>query len=212
MVDLVFDLLDGHAEPYAAAPTVAFRLRISETSGARIHAIALRCQIRIEPLQRSYNDNEAERLVELFGERPRWVNTLKPMQFAIIQVLVPSFTGSVEVDVPVACTYDFEVSTAKYFHALEADEVPMLMLFSGTVFTEGPSGYAVTQVPWACEARYRLPVAVWRDLMDLYFPNSGWIRLHRDTLDALTRFKAERAIPTWDQALDELLAAREVKP
>jgi hypothetical protein len=212
MVDLVFDLLDGRAEPYAAAPTLAFRLRISETSGARVHTIALRCQIRIEPLQRSYTDDEAERLVELFGERPRWAHTLKPMQFAIIAVQVPSFTGSVEVDVPVPGTYDFEVATAKYFHALLVDEIPLLMLFSGTVFTDGPTGYAVAQVPWHCEARYRLPVSVWRDLMDMYFPNSGWIRLRRDTLDALNRFKVGRAIPTWDQAIDELLAARGVQP
>jgi hypothetical protein len=41
--------------------------------------------------------------------------------------------------------------------------------------------------------------------MDLYFPNSGWLRVGRDTLDALQRFKASRALPTWDQALEQLL-------
>ena len=47
---------------------------------------------------------------------------------------------------------------------------------------------------WHEEASFRLPVAVWREMMDLYFPNSGWLLLSRDTLDALTRYKAERAL------------------
>jgi hypothetical protein len=41
--------------------------------------------------------------------------------------------------------------------------------------------------------------------MDLYFPNSGWLRLHRDTLDALGTYKATRAVATWDQAIEKLL-------
>jgi Family of unknown function (DUF6084) len=43
--------------------------------------------------------------------------------------------------------------------------------------------------------------------MDLYFPNSGWLRVRRDTLDELQRFKASRALPTWDQAFEQLLKA-----
>ena len=50
----------------------------------------------------------------------------------------------------------------------------------------------VAPVAWHAEATFRLPVAVWRQMMDLYFPNSGWLMLSRDTLDALTRFKADR--------------------
>jgi hypothetical protein len=41
--------------------------------------------------------------------------------------------------------------------------------------------------------------------MDLYFPNSGWLRVSRDTLDRLQQYKASRAVPTWDQAFELLL-------
>src|SRR4029453_18283308 len=46
--------------------------------------------------------------------------------------------------------------------------------------------------------------SVWREIMDRFSPGSGWIRVRRDTLDALQRFKAVRALPTWDDALEAL--------
>jgi hypothetical protein len=73
------------------------------------------------------------------------------------------------------------------------------------VFRRGESGFAAEPVSWNLEASYRLPVSVWRGTMDLYFPNSGWLRVSRDTLDALQRFKAWEALPTWDQAFERLL-------
>src|SRR5262245_66547252 len=100
--------------------------------------MALRCQIRIEPNRRRYSDAEAERLLDLFGERSRWGETLKPMQFAELSVMVPGFNGGTEVDLAVPCTYDFEVASAKYLHGVEEGAVPLLLLFSGTVFIKGP--------------------------------------------------------------------------
>jgi Family of unknown function (DUF6084) len=41
--------------------------------------------------------------------------------------------------------------------------------------------------------------------MDMYFPNSAWVRVRRDTLDDLQRYKVEQALPTWDQAFEQLL-------
>ena len=204
MTDLVFDCVDAQPDRYAAVPTLQLKLRISETTGAQVHAIALRCQIRIEPQRRRYSPQEADGLLELFGEPPRWGDTLKPMQFATVSLMVPSFTGSTEIDLPVPCTYDFEVAASKYLHALGDGEVPLLLLFSGTVFTKGLSGFSVGQVPWHKEATFRLPVAVWREIMDRFFPGAGWIRVRRDTLDVLQRFKAVRALPTWDDALEAL--------
>jgi hypothetical protein len=188
LTDLVFDCVDAQPDRYAAVPTLQLRLRISETTGERVHAIALRCQIRIEPQRRRYSTEEADGLLELFGEPARWGDTLKPMQFANVSLMVPGFAGSIEVDLP----------------ALGDGEVPLLLLFSGTVFTKGTSGFSVGQVPWHKEAVYRLPVSVWREIMDRFFPGSGWIRVRRDTLDALQRFKAVRALPTWDDALEAL--------
>ena len=41
--------------------------------------------------------------------------------------------------------------------------------------------------------------------MDLYFPGGGWIRVSRDTIDALQRFRAARVLPTWDVTFEQLL-------
>jgi len=206
MSELDFTCVDVRPDLYAASPTMVFRLRLTESTGIRVHAIALRCQIRIEPARRRYGDGEAKQLYELFGETSQWGDSLKPMQFASIGVMVPSFTGQTEIDVPVPCTYDFEVGTAKYFHSLSAGEIPMLLLFSGTAFYKTDAGgFQVEQVPWSHEASYRVPVKVWRDLMDRFFPNSGWIRVQRETLDALQRYKGRHAMPNWEEAFAVLL-------
>jgi hypothetical protein len=203
--ELVFDCVGAEPERYGAAPTLLFKLRIAETNGEAIGAIALRCQIRIQPNLRRYSAEEEEGMLDLFGDRSRWGDTLKPLQFANVSLMVPAFRGSVEVDLPVICTYDFEVSAAKYFHSLEDGEIPLLLLFSGTVFEKRDQGLSVSQVPWHKEASYRLPVAVWRELMDLYFPESAWIRMRRDTLDALQAYKSRAVLPTWDDTLHSLL-------
>jgi len=204
--ELEFVVLDVTPEPYAATPNLLFRLRIRETTGEPIHAIALRCQIRIEPQRRQYSDGEQEGLDDLFGGRERWRDTLKPFLWTHASTMVRGFTDSIELDLPVTCTYDFEVTAAKYLHALADGEVPLALLFSGTVFTRGATGFAVEQVPWHLEASYRMPVRVWRQLMDSYFPGGGWIRVDRDSLDALLRFRSGRALTTWEQTFAALLA------
>jgi len=206
MADLTFQVLGARAEPYAAVPTIVFQMRIEEASGERIHAVALRCQVQIQPNRRSHSGAEQKKLLEMFGEPARWGDTVKPLHWANVSVMVPSFQGAVTVDLPMTCTYDFEVAAAKYFAGLDDGEIPLLFLFSGTVFTPGASGFMVERVPWEKEAAFRLPVRIWREVMDLYFPNSIWIRLQRESLDALQRFKAERALPTWDDTVAALLA------
>jgi hypothetical protein len=206
MNELVFDCLSARNERYAVTPTLSFTLRISETSGRLIDAIALRCQIRIQPQQRRYDDVEAARLLDLFGEPPRWAETVKPIQLATVSTMVPGFTGSIEIDVPVPCTYDLEVGWARYINSLESGMVPLLMLFSGTVFSTVEGRMSVQQVPWSKEASFALPVTVWRDLVDTHFPNTSWIRIHRETLEALLLYKSRNALPTWDSTIETLLA------
>ncbi|HEX3526625.1 MAG TPA: DUF6084 family protein [Thermoanaerobaculia bacterium] len=205
MTNLSFTVLGARAEPYAAVPTLIFRLGIAESTGERIHALALRCQIQIEPRHRHYTGHEEERLLELFGEPRRWGETLKSILWTHASTMLPGFTGSLEFDLPVACTYDFEVTGAKYFHALDDGEIPLLLLFNGTVFTRGQTGFSVEPVPWEKEAPFRLPVKIWRELMDQYFPGGAWIRLRRESFDALHRFKGRRALPTWDDAVEALI-------
>lgn len=207
MAELSFTCLDVQYERYAMAPTLLFRLRVNAAAGQRVRAVALRCQIRIEPAQRGYGEEEAERLLELFGERARWGDTLKPFQFANTSTVVASFTESIEVDVTVPCSYDMEVTAGRYFQGLQDGEIPFILLFSGTIFGDGENGLWIEQVPWHAEARYRMPVAVWRDMMDSHFPGSGWLRLRRDTIDALADFRATCALPTWDDAIAAALDA-----
>ena len=207
MTELVFDCVGARADRYAVMPSMILTLRISETSGQRVEAIALRCQIRIEPARRRYSDAEAARLSDLFGETQRWAETLKPVQFTTVAVMVPGFTGSTELDLPIPLTYDMEIGATRYFAGLEDGEVPLLLLFSGTVFGSSEGRLSVQQVPWSKEASYRLPVAIWREAIDAHFPNSAWIKISNSTFDELLRFKTRAALPTWEATVLALLAS-----
>ncbi|MGW2371103.1 DUF6084 family protein [Kitasatospora sp. NPDC001683] len=209
MTSLGFACTDVRSDPYAAVPTLVFRLRITAPADIRVHALALQCQLRIEPGRRSYLDAEGERLGDLFGERERWATTLNPIQFATVPLLVPGFTGETEADLAVPCSYDLEVACARYFRALEGGEVPLLLLFSGTAFA-GPGGFQVTPVPWDKEARVRMPVRVWREAVDRHFPGCGWLRLPEDLMDELLAYRSRRALPSWEATVRELLTTAAV--
>ena len=206
MTDLVFDCTGARPDRYAVTPAMSFLLRISETSGERVEAIALRCQIRIEPARRRYTPAEAERLGDLFGETERWAETLRPVQFTQVAVMVPRFTGSTEIELPVPLSYDMEIGATRYFAGLDGGEVPLLLLFSGTLFTMSGGRIQAGQVPWSKEASCRLPVSLWREAVDAHFPNSAWIRMSRPVMDELLRYKSRRALPTWDATIESLLA------
>ncbi len=205
MAELTFDCIGAQAERYAVLPTITLKLRVSETSGQRVDAIALRCQIRIEPARRRYSSGEEARLKDLFGETMQWADTLKPMQFTNISAMISSFTGHTEVDLPVNFSYDLEIGSGRYFASLEAGEIPLLLLFSGTIFSVVDGRMQVQQVPWSKEASFRLPVSVWREAVDVHFPNMAWITMSRETFHGLERFKTARALPTWDATLTTLL-------
>jgi len=205
MSSLAFEVLDVGPQPYAAAPHLLFRLRVTETSGQVVHAIALRCQLRIEPQRRPYDDEERRGLVDLFGTPDRYGTTLKPMLWTHATTMVQGFTGSAEFELPVACTYDFDVAGTKYLHALRGGDVPLVLLFSGTAFTRGDTGFAVEQLSWSLEAPCRLPVAAWRSLMDQQFPGQGWIRLDREAIDALARYRSQHGLTSWESTLAALL-------
>jgi hypothetical protein len=209
MTDLAITVKEARPDRHAAAPTLLFVLQVRETAARAIHAILLRCQLQIEPQRRRHAAGEKERLTDLFGTADRWAETLHPLIWSRTGLSIPAFTGSVEVELPVACTYDLEVGAAKYLYALEGGEVPLRLLFSGTVFAKTETGFAVEQVPWDKEAIFRLPLRTWRELMDSYFPGSAWIRLRHESLDALLRFRTRNALVSWEDTIDALLAAAE---
>jgi hypothetical protein len=200
-------------EPFAVGPLLRFKLRLSQISApgalmVPIQAVMLQCQIRIEPAQRRYRTLEKEKLLDLFDRPERWSSTLRPMLWTHAGVAVGSFTETILVDLPVPCTFDFNVAATKYFHALADGEIPLNLLFSGTVFHEGANGaLQVAQIPWDKETAFRLPVCVWKEMMERYYPNSAWLCLRRDVFDRLYQYKSRRRLPTWEQALEYLLPA-----
>lgn len=192
---------------YAAVPTLGFQARI-ETGDARpVQSVVLHAQIRIAAAARPYDAEEQRRLVELFGVPAEWGRSLRSLLWTHAAVRVPTFTQSATVHIPVTCTYDFDVAAAKYLHALGDGEVPLEFLFSGTVFYISGARLRAAQIPWQTEAQYRLPVAVWREVMEHYFPHSAWLRLDRDTFDRLYAYKSGRTLATWEDAVHALLDA-----
>ncbi|MER7449969.1 DUF6084 family protein [Nocardia beijingensis] len=202
-----FAVLEIKPEPYAVAPILSARVGIAALAEEPVHAIALRAQVRIEPFRRGYSDEEAAGLVDLFGPRERWHETQRSFLWMHCATMVPSFTGGAQVDLPMPCTYDFEVTGSKYLHALREGVVPLLFLFSGTVFIRGTTGFAIQQIPWDREDKFAMPVSVWQGLMDAYYPNSGWVRLHNDTLRALAGYKSSHGLPGFDDAVSRLLTS-----
>jgi hypothetical protein len=208
--NLDFRVEGAEVQEFAAVPSLLFKLRVENLEEEPIRSVALNTQIRIAATQRYYDAVEQERLLELFGEPSRWKDTLRSLLWTHTVLQVRPFSGSTVADMPVPCTYDLEVVAAKYFHALEDGEVPLEFLFSGTVFYAGADGrLQVERIPWEKEAEFRLPVRLWKEMMDHYFPNSAWIRLRRDAFDRLYDYKVRKGLPTWEAAVEALLRASE---
>lgn len=209
MPDLNFEVVGAEVPPFAAIPTLVFKLRVENSNAQeRISSVALRCQIQLAVTRRRYSPNEQARLLEVFGEPKRWGETLRSLLWTTVSTVVPQFSGSATVDLPVPCTYDFEVVSTKYFDALEDADIPLTFLFSGTVFYESEEGrMQVGQISWSKDASYRLPVATWRAMIERYYPNSAWIRLHKDVFDRLYQYKAIHGLPTWEDVIERLVQA-----
>lgn len=209
MSALAFAVTGAQPDPSAVAPTLRFGVNVAVAPDQQVQSVLLRCQIRIEPALRQYSDGEQARLVEVFGAPHRWSETLKPFLLTHVTLPVAGFTGSTEVALPAELSYDLEVGAGKYLYALREGAVPLLFLFSGTVFYRAPGGMQIEQIPWDREAQYDLPVSTWTAAMDAHYPGTGWLRLQRDTIDALQAYKARHALPTWDAALSHLLDDRD---
>ena len=209
MPDLQITIEGADVVPYSATPLLSFKVRISNNAPAEvIHTIAMRAQIQIEVTRRKYDATEQARLLDLFGEPDRWGQTLRNMLWTHASVVVPGFTGSVLAEIPVPCTFDFNVAATKYFHGVTSGDLPLCFQFSGNVFYQGEEEtLQVAPISWDKEAKYRLPVKVWKDLMDVYYPNSAWLALHRDTFEKLHQYKMREGIPTWEEAIERMLSS-----
>ena len=205
--DPTFEVVGVEPVAHAASPTLRFTLRVTEAAERSMHAIALSAQINIDPARRSYDPETRERLIEMFGPPERWAATTRSFLWTQVGALVPGFTGSAEFTLTVACTYDLELSAAKYFYSLPDGEIPLTFHFSGTILHSEEGNVQIAMVPWSCSARFKLPVEDWKRMMALYYPGGGWVRLQTATLVRLQERKAEAGLPSFDACVAEMLDA-----
>jgi Family of unknown function (DUF6084) len=211
MPDLSITVTTADATRFAATPSIGFQMQITNADAHEtLHTVVLRCQIQIEVVRRKYGGSDQEKLRDLFGEPERWGQTLRSLLWTHASIVVPQFTGSTTVTMQVPCTFDFNVAATKYFNGLADGDIPLCLMFSGTVFYADPEGLLrVAPISWDKETRFRLPVKVWRDMMDLYYPNSAWLNLRRDVFERLHEYKVRNGIPSWDDAIERILMEAE---
>jgi hypothetical protein len=211
MPDLNFQIEGVAATPFAATPLLSFRLRVTDgNSDEIIHSVVLRAQIQIEVTRRRYSPEEQANLRDLFGEPDRWGTTLRNMLWTHAALTIPSFQNQTRAELPVPCTFDFSVGATKYFHGLAAGDVPLNFLFSGTVFYQMPDGsLQVAPISWEKESKFKLPLSVWKNVIDTYYPNTAWLCLRRDAFERLYQYKVQRGIPSWEGVVERILAESE---
>ena len=167
--------------------------RSTDDEPTTIPAIALRCQIRIEPTRRRYAPAEQERLLDLFGEPERWGQTLSEARSGPIPASSSRRSPAVR-------------SSIFPFPARSISMSPRPNTFTPSKMAKSRSACCsaarsstrtkmdslqVSQIPWEKEATFRLPVSVWKEMIELYYPNSAWLCLGRDVFDRLYRYKSE---------------------
>jgi hypothetical protein len=208
-----FSVVLVEVERAAVSPALRFRIAVSNGSGTAIENLALQCQLRIEPVRRTYGQGEHEGLRDLFGDAPRWGETLKSFLWAIVPASVPAFAARTEFDLLVPCSFDFNVAATKYFYGLEDGEVPLTLLFSGSVFyRDADDRLQIAQLPWSKETRHRLAVRLWQEMFDHYYPDTVWLQVGRDTFGKLDRLKQENGLPSLEHALGHLLDGAAGRP
>jgi hypothetical protein len=209
MPDLNFRIESVAAVAYAAVPMLSFRARVSNNNAEEvIHSVVLRAQIQIEVTRRHYSPQEQAALRDLFGEPERWSTTLKNMLWTHAAVTIPPFQKEAVVEIPVPCTFDFSVGATKYFHGLQDGDLPLNFLFSGTVFYRGAEdALQVAPISWEKEAKFKLPLKIWRDVIDEYYPNTSWLCLRRDAFERLYEYKVRNGIPSWEEVIERMFAS-----
>jgi hypothetical protein len=204
--DVDFEVLGVRPVRYAAAPMLTLDLQVTENAGAPVYMIALTIQLMIDPARRSYDDVTRERLVELFGAPERWAVTTRSLVWAKLDVLVPAFTGTTVVAVPIACHYDLELAAAKYLHSLPDGVAPLALHFNGMIYYPGDDGgLQMALIPWSKSIDFRMPVSVWQETIAHYYPGTAWVAVRADTFEALQREKLARGLATLDACVTELL-------
>jgi uncharacterized protein DUF6084 len=205
-----FEVLGVRPVKHAAAPMLMVDLEVRDSSGLEIYMVALTVQLMIEPARRTYDDTTRAKLMELFGAPERWAVTTRSLVWSRLDVLVPSFTGSTTVSIPISCHYDLELAATKYLHSLPDGQAPCAMHFNGTIYYRDEHGaLQMVLVPWSASIDFKLPVEVWQTTIAHYYPNTAWVGMRTQTLEALQQRKLTLGAATVDAAIVQLLALNE---
>lgn len=206
MPDLDFQIVGVEAAANGLVPLMQFQVAVKNISLETIYSVLLHAQIQIQSPRRAYNPREKENLVELFGTPERWGQTLRNRLWASADTTVGNFIGKTTAFFSVPCTYDLSLAATKYFHALENGRVPLLFLFSGTIFYASENGSLQAKpISWNKEATFWMPLSVWKNLMEEHFPNSAWLYLRRDVFNRLYAYKRAHGDANWEQTIERLL-------
>lgn len=204
--ELAVQVLSVVPEPFTAVPTLRFRLGVECAGEVLVQSILLTTSIRIEVARRRYDAGTRRRLADLFGDESRWSTTLRDLTWGQITTTVPPFEAATEIDLMLPCTVDLELGVGKYFEALRDGDVPLRLLFRGTVFYhDRERQLRAVQIPWDLEAACRLPLSSWRDLVESYYGDTCWLRVRSSSLERLQAYRARRGLGGWDETIDALL-------
>jgi len=184
---------------------MSFRIRVTNCGIEPIHVAALRCKIEIDASRRAYTAQDQERLKELFGESSRWADTMDTLLWTSASLIVPAFSETTSCDLLVPCSFDFNVAATKYFYGLEAGSVPLRFEFSGQVVFENSSGTLESAPLAGAQSSFSLPLSSWTEMMDLFYPDSVWLRLPRETFDRINQYKIDQGIPTWEDVFERIV-------
>jgi hypothetical protein len=211
MPELNFQVTGAEAAQNSVTPLLHFKLQISAASPTEvISGLMLNVQIQFQSPQRSYTAAEKERLVELFGAPEQWGQTLRNRLWTHANATLGSFVGATETVLSVPSSYDLNLAATKYLYALEAGHVPLLFLFSGSIFYATPEGQLqVERISWNKECAYRMSIETWRNLMEQHYPNCAWLYLQRDMFERLYHYRRHHGLATWEQTVDSLLQKAE---
>lgn len=203
MPDLGFHVAGAKAVPFSAAPVIGIDLRV--TSDVPIQSVLLQVQVRIDVRRRAHGKDEMDRLRDLFGGPDTWNRAAQSLLWANVTLVVPTFERETSAELHVPCGWDFELAASKYLDALEGADVPLALLFSGSVFFDAGEGLQATRVPWSKQATATFPVSLWRQTLDHHRPNQRALSLRQDVYDKLDRFKRESGSMTFEHAIERLL-------
>ena len=175
------------------------RLRIEGVGAAPVRSILLDVQIQIAARRRSYDGVEAPSGCSSCSEpRSAGATTLRTLPWTRTTLVVPPSQAPPRSSLELVCTYDLEVTAARYLHALRDEgECRSSSCSAARCSTPAASGQLQTaRIAWDREAEYGLPVAVWREAMDRHFPTAPGCASSQEQLRPAARLpRAPRTPP-----------------